>query len=93
MVDEFKIVMHVKGQTATIGISKPECDPVFFQTDSTLTVLLGSIPRFLEDAEKKWQTGPRYPKAELTTPPPPAPAATTVNNTAAAKPKVQTPMF
>jgi len=97
MVDEFKIVIHVKGQTATIGISKPECDPVFFRTDGLLTVMLGSIPRFMQDAEQKWQTDPRYPKANQPAPAPvptaTAKAVTKPTGAVTEKSKVQTPMF
>jgi hypothetical protein len=95
MGDETKIVMVIKGLTATIGISKPDCDPIFFKTDGPLPVMLGGIPRFLEDAEAKWKGAAQYPKTEV--PAAPQPAAVTPAphqvKTVAAAPKTQQSMF
>ena len=72
-MDEVKIVVALKGQTALVGLQKPDCDPVFSHVDGDLTAVLTSIPNLVEQARSQWESSPQYPK--LTTPltPPPAP--------------------
>lgn len=74
---ETKIIITHRGNRASIGIQKTSCDPGFFTTEGDIKTALLHIPEYIEEAERKWQTNPLYPKAEL---PAPSPAQTTVTN-------------
>ena len=96
MSDETKIVINHKNNGATIGIQRTNCDPILFTAQGDLSTVISGIKGFLEEAGRRWQTNPRYPKAELPTPPPTQ--ATTVTHQASnsqAKPssKQQEAMF
>jgi hypothetical protein len=93
---ETKIIITHRGNRASIGIQKTSCDPVFFTTEGNIHTALPHIPEYIEEAERKWQTNPLYPKAEL--PAAPGPTGTTVTTSqsnSAAKPanKQQETMF
>jgi len=88
MSEEVKIVINLTGQTATIGIQKPDCDPVFSKVEGDLATVLKSVPRLVKEAQKSWESNSRYPKCEA----PLTPPATTSPSTRA-KPTPQTAMF
>ena len=84
MVTELKVVVTMKGSKGTVGVSQPDCDPLFetfsedgeFETEelrseALLGRMLERIPAMVREAEAKWAENPRYPKGEA--PPPPAP--------------------
>ncbi|MBI4284523.1 MAG: hypothetical protein HY670_01305 [Chloroflexi bacterium] len=74
MSEEMKIVIALKGNTASIGIQSPGCDPVFARVEGDLTAVLQSIPGLVEDARRRWEANQRYPKCEtVLSPPAPAP--------------------
>ncbi len=93
---ETKIIITHKSDKAMIGLQQPNCDPVLFTVSGDMAAAITRLPELVVEAGIRWQTNPRYPKAEL--PEPAAPAATTVTNpksNAAAKPasKQQEAMF
>ena len=92
---ETKIVIAHRGNRASIGIQRTSCDPVFFTAEGDFPNSLNRIPEFLAEAERKWQTNPRNPKAELPEPPTPVPATAnqTVKTTAKPVNKPQEAMF
>ncbi len=73
---ETRIVIAHKGNGATIGVQRTNCDPLFFTAEGELATVLNAVPGFVEEAGRRWQTNPRYPKAELPAPPPPAATVT-----------------
>jgi hypothetical protein len=64
MSGEVKIVINFKGDTATIGGSKPNCDPIFGKVEGNRDEIAQGALRILAEAEEKWQETPRYPKCE-----------------------------
>jgi hypothetical protein len=93
---ETKIIITHKAEKTMIGIQQTNCDPALFTLVGDMATAIGRIPELIVEAEKIWQTNPRYPKAEL--PAAPGPTATTVTNSqsnTAAKPanKSQETMF
>jgi len=96
MSDETKIVIILKGENATVGIQRNDCDPALFGTiHGGLPAVLAMVPLMLEKATARWQTNPRYPKAEIPAPPPPAPVTTGTRTVpvTSAQPKTQQAMF
>lgn len=88
--DEMKIVIILKGENVMLGVQSPDCDPVYTTMKGTLAAALKKLPKLVEEAKQKWDSNPRYPKADLPTPPPaPAPARTP----SAPKPKPAQPSF
>jgi len=79
MTGEIKIVINLKGNVATVGLQKPDCDPIFSRVEGDMSQVLDSIPQLVEDAQRSWDSNPRYRKCEtdLTPPAPPAPRAPT----------------
>ena len=79
MSEEVKIVITLKGHTASIGVRKPDCDPFFSRVEGDLPAVLESVPGLVEEAERSWDSNPRYPKCEtsLTPQPPPTTSAAT----------------
>lgn len=75
MSDEAKIVIVLKENRATIGVSSPECDPVFDMVEGDLTEIFARAAATLERAREQWTDSPRYPKSDMPAPPPPARAA------------------
>ena len=74
MSEEVKIVISLKEQAASIGVQKPDCDPVFSRVEGDLPAVLESVPGLVEEAQRSWDSNPRNPKCEtpLTPPAPPA---------------------
>ena len=89
MSEEIKIVITLKDQTATIGVQRTGCDPVFTKVEGSLPAVLKGIPKLVEGAKKGWELNARYPKCETPITPPATPGPTT----RPAKPKQQPAMF
>lgn len=75
MTDEVKIVITHKGQSASIGVQKTGCDPIFSKVEGELPAALESVPGLVEEAQRSWESNPRYPKCQTplpsqATPPP-----------------------
>ena len=70
---EMKIVVVIKGNRASIGLRKPDCDPVFAAIEGDIPEILANIPRLVDQALATWQANPKYPKCETPLSPPPAP--------------------
>ena len=64
MSEEVKIVITLKGHTASIGVQKPGCDPTFSKVEGDLPAVLESVPGLVEEAQRSWNANPRYPKCE-----------------------------
>lgn len=77
MSDELKIVISFKENAASIGLQKPDCDPIFSKIEGSVPVVLKAIPKLVADAQASWEANPKYKKCEtdLKPPTPPAPAA------------------
>ena len=65
MSDEAKIVITLKENWATIGVSAPECDPVFDMAEGDLAEIFAHAAVTLERAREQWNTSRRYPKSDL----------------------------
>ena len=93
MAEELKIVIVLKDEKGFIGVSAPDCDPVFAVFDDGLDGVLQRVPVLLEEARVRWSLNPKYPKCERPPAPAPAPAASRTSArrtpTASAKPKPQ----
>jgi hypothetical protein len=93
---ETKIIITHKADKATIGIQQTNCDPVLFTLTGDMATAIARLPELIAEAGRRWQTNPRYPKAEM--PEPPSPVTSTVTaqkSNSAAKPasKTQEAMF
>lgn len=75
MSGEVKIVIILKEGTALVGFQKPDCDPIFSKVEGELPAVLERIPGLVEEAQRSWDSNPRYPKCETELKPPPQPAA------------------
>ncbi len=75
--DELKVVISLKGNTASVGVQTPECDPVFFGLEGDLRTTLKAVPGFVEEAKNRWETSKLCPKCETPLPSQAQPAATT----------------
>jgi hypothetical protein len=72
-LSDLKIVITIQGETSTVGLQKPDCDPLFFKRyHGGLAEALEELPLMVDEAKTNWQVRPRYPTTEV---PPPAPAA------------------
>lgn len=91
MSDEAKIVIVLKENRATIGVSAPGCDPVFDTAEGDLSEIFVRAEGTLECARELWNASPRYPKSDMPKPAPaPTPAPTRARSTTgtAAAPKM-----
>lgn len=75
MSEEIKIVISLKEDSATIGIQKHDCDPVFVRVEGDLPAVIAGIPALVDEARIKWDSNPRNPKCETSLAPPTPPAA------------------
>ncbi len=75
---ETKVIITYKADKASIGIQQTNCDPVLFTVAGAMVAIIARLPELIEEAGRRWQTNPRYPKAEM--PVQPTPATTTVPN-------------
>ena len=73
MSEEVKIVITLKGHAASIGVQKPDCDPFFSRVEGDLPAVLKSVPGLVEEAQRIWDSNPRYPKCETPLTPQPTP--------------------
>jgi len=85
MSEEVKIVITLKDHTASIGVQKPDCDPFFSRVEGDLPAVLESVPGLVEEAQRSWDSNPRYPECEtpLTPQSPPTPQLTSQRRTQA----------
>jgi len=74
---ETKIIITHKADKATIGLQQTNCDPVLFTLTGNMATAIAQLPELIAEAGRRWQTNPRYPKAELPEPPAPVTAAAT----------------
>ena len=74
MGEVVKVVITLNSEKTMIGVQKTDCDPVFVTVEGGLEVALERVPALVEEAKARWQTDPKYPKADLPEPPPPAPS-------------------
>jgi hypothetical protein len=72
MSDELKIVIALKGAVASVGVQAPNCDPVFSMHQGDLPAVLQMVPAMVEEAHRRWDSNPRYPKCETKLEPPPS---------------------
>jgi len=80
-MEGLKIVISHIGETNHIGISAPNCDPVFSKVTGDLSAALAMLLEEVAQAEAKWAQNPKNPKSELPT----APASTYVPPTVGGK--------
>jgi len=86
--DEIKIVINLKGDAATIGISKPNCDPIFRTAEGGLGAVMTRAGELVAEASAIWEANPRYPRCESKLPSQETPPArTTTTRQAQAAPK------
>ena len=89
--NETKIVVTHKGDKASVGIQRTDCDPVFFTVVGDLPAVIIDLPKCLADADGIWQKSPRYRKAEVPAPPPSTmPARTATTSSTKQAPKTST---
>lgn len=94
MADEIKVVIALKGSQGFIGVQAPNCDPIFATLEGGLEAALGRVPGLLEEALRRWEANPRYPKAERPTPipmPEPPPQLRAAQQAHPARPAPQCP--
>jgi hypothetical protein len=93
--DELKIVIYYKGDKATVGISKPDCDPILGTIEGDLPDVLDHIPGLVEEAKDTWSTTPRFKKFEgkLPSQDTPAPRTTTTTRQTTPAPKKDQPVL
>jgi len=85
--NELKVIIVMKADKLMLGVQSPDCDPVYTTMQGSLSMALKKVPALVAEAKLKWETNPRYPKADLPQPPPrPTPARTP----AAPKPAART---
>ena len=75
---ETKVIITHKADKATIGLQQTNCDPILFTVTGDMATAIARLPELMAEAGRRWQTNPRYPKAEM--PVQPTPATTTVPN-------------
>lgn len=66
--DEIKVVIILKGNTGSIGVMSPNCDPSFQIFEGGLEVALERVPRLVEYAKIKWAESKLNPKCETELP-------------------------
>lgn len=94
MADEMKIVINFKGDTATVGISKPNCDPIF-TVEAGLPAVIRGLEALVAQAIEKWGSNPRYPQctSKLPSQETPPPRASTTTRPAQTSPKKDQPVL
>ena len=82
-MEEIKVVITIKGSRGTIGVQSPDCDPVLCTFDGGLERALELLPAKIEEANRQWDSNPRYPKCrhELKQPAPQPVQRTTSSTT------------
>jgi len=90
---EIKVIIIMKADRIMLGVQSPGCDPVYQTSQGTLADALQLVPVLVAEANLKWDTNPRYPKADLPAPPPSTAPARTPAAAAPTKPKTQPSFF
>ena len=81
---DLKVVIHLWGDRALVGIQQKDCDPVVEPVQAaTLQEVLAAVPGLVARARERWATSPRNPAYQGPPPPPPPPRPQT---TAVARP-------
>jgi len=76
-MSQMKIVISLNSEKSSVGISKPDCDPVFSTVEGGLDAVIARLPELVHAAEEKFTTAPRNPESKLPAPAPvPAGSAT-----------------
>ncbi len=92
--DQIKVVIVMKTENILIGVTSPDCDPVYKTLKGTMALALKQVPGLIKEANRQWDEHPLYPKANLPTPEPaPTPARTSARVQAPTKPKQQPSFF
>jgi len=68
MTEEIKIVIILKGNRGSVGIQSPDCDPLFTTFEGDLRAALEKVPGLVEEANRRWDQSPKYPKCQTTLP-------------------------
>jgi hypothetical protein len=72
---ELKVVLHLTGSQALLGVQEKGTDPVVERVEAaTLEEALGAVPGVLHRARERWAESPRNPAHQA--PPAPPPQAT-----------------
>ncbi|MFB0559507.1 MAG: hypothetical protein ACETVS_03125 [Dehalococcoidales bacterium] len=98
MSDRLKIVIVLKGETASVGVQSPECDPALFSLQGDLRATLKAVPGFVKEAKTRWEASKLNPECETPLPSQAEPVATTSRSSTGSRsqsttPKVQPTMF
>ena len=80
MSGEVKIVIALKDNKGSIGVQSPDCDPIFTTFEGGLEQALGSVPVLVEDANRRWDENPHYPKCKSPLPSESAPTSRTATS-------------
>lgn len=72
---QMKIVISLNSEKSSVGISKPDCDPIFSTVEGGLDAVIARLPELVRAAEEKFTAAPRNPASKLPEPEP-APAHT-----------------
>ena len=76
-MSQLKIVISLNSERSSVGISKPDCDPVFNTVEGGLDAVIARLPELVRAAEEKFAAAPRNPQSNLPEPKPaPAPVHT-----------------
>jgi hypothetical protein len=76
-MSQMKIVIALNSEKSSVGISKPDCDPIFNVVEGGLDAVIARLPELVRTAEEKFAAAPRNPQSNLPEPKPaPAPAHT-----------------
>jgi len=76
-MSQLKIVISLNSERSSVGISKPDCDPIFNTVEGGLDAVIARLPELVRAAEEKFAVAPRNPQSNLPEPKPaPAPAHT-----------------
>ena len=76
-MSQLKIVISLNSERSSVGISKPDCDPIFSIVEGGLDAVIAKLADLVRAAEEKFAASPRNPQSNLPEPKPaPAPAHT-----------------
>jgi len=74
---QMKIVISLNSEKSSVGISKPDCDPIFSTVEGGLDAVIARLPELVRAAEEKFTAAPKNPASNLPQPKPePAPVHT-----------------
>lgn len=73
-MSQMKIVISLNSEKSSVGISKPDCDPVFNVVEGGLDAVIARLPELVHAAEEKFAAAPKNPPSNL-----PAPLPTPVS--------------